>query len=61
MVNGAFEICEDTEAIEELLNVETIQEKLHVDKIKFTVCNEKVHEDYMGNSTGSYWIYPRLL
>lgn len=61
MVNGINEKCEDTQGLLRFLNDETIQDTLHVPRGKFNVCNEEVFDAYIGNASGSYWIYPTLI
>ena len=60
-MNGVDNKCEDIAGILSFLNDQNTQDTLHVNKVKFEVCNEEVFADYIGNSSGSYWIYPRLL
>ena len=61
IVGGANEKCEDTAGIIEFLNDPAIKKQLHVNDVKFSVCNEEVYDHYLGNSSGSIWIYPMLL
>lgn len=60
-VNGVDELCEDTAGLLKLLNDESTQDALHVNKGRFNVCSEEVFDDYIGDSTGSYSLYPKLI
>lgn len=43
------------------MNDENYQDAIHVNKMKWEVCNMKVFEKYLGENTGSYEIYKELI
>jgi carboxypeptidase C (cathepsin A) len=54
-------ICEDESAILTVLNDDGFQTALHVTNGNFSVCNQNVSDNYVGNPQGSYSIIKELL